>query len=152
MADHCTCSNTTKVSCLLRATLVSLQQHTSECAYPKADWSKQSKLSPQALTRSFPERIQMAWTFETNTGNKLLRNETVLAASHASQQSLLPDECDLVLNSMLPLFYNQAKSVAMIRHSMDIVKTAVQILNQDYACDSHCMWPVHVVLLLLYCM
>ena len=53
---------------------------------------------------------------------------------------------------MLPLFYNQAKSVAMIRHSMDIVKTAVRILNQDHAGASHCMWPVLVVLLLLYCM
>ena len=40
-----------------------------------------------------------------------------------------PTEIDVALSSMLPLFHNQAKSVAMIRHSMDIVKKAVNILN-----------------------
>ena len=32
-------------------------------------------------------------------------------------------------NSLLPLFYDQAHAVAMIRHSMDVVKKAGEIVN-----------------------
>ena len=35
----------------------------------------------------------------------------------------------VAITSLLPLFFDQAKSVAMIRHSMDVVKQAVDILN-----------------------
>ena len=61
------------------------------------------------------------------------------AVYHASQQLSLPEISDLALISLLPPFFDQAKSVAMIRHSMDIMKTAVGILNQGQvpviACD-----------------
>jgi len=52
------------------------------------------------------------------------------AANHASLQppNAIP-ESSVTLTSLLPLFYDQAKSVAMIRHSMDVVKQAVEILN-----------------------
>lgn len=40
-------------------------------------------------------------------------------------------ESSLTLTSLLPLFYDQAKSAAMIRHSMDVIKKAVTILNPD---------------------
>ncbi|KAJ8406772.1 hypothetical protein AAFF_G00296880 [Aldrovandia affinis] len=58
-------------------------------------------------------------------------DETVSwAAYHASKQSIPEEpECSVTLTSLLPLFYDQAKSVAMIRHSMDVVKRAVDILN-----------------------
>lgn len=47
-----------------------------------------------------------------------------------------PDNSDVALISMLSLFHNQAKSVAMIRHSMNIVKTAVAVLNPGQVpCD-----------------
>ena len=36
---------------------------------------------------------------------------------------------DVALASLLPLFSEEAKSVAMIRHSMDVVKKSVEILN-----------------------
>ena len=51
-------------------------------------------------------------------------------AHHASLQppNAIP-ESSVTLTSLLPLFYDQAKSVAMIRHSMDVVKQAVEILN-----------------------
>ena len=35
----------------------------------------------------------------------------------------------MTLTSLLPLFYDQAKSVAMIGRSMDVIKTAVEIVN-----------------------
>ena len=51
-------------------------------------------------------------------------------AYHVS--SNLDDEArdfTMLLNYLLPLFYEDAKSIAMIRHGMDIVKIAVDILN-----------------------
>ena len=72
---------------------------------------------------------QMAVTVASDT--PLQGNETVSwAAYHASKQSI-PDEpeCSLTLTSLLPLFYDEAKSVAMIRHSMDVINTAVANLN-----------------------
>ena len=52
------------------------------------------------------------------------------AAYHADQQLRHPDPgSSVALRSLLPLFYDQAKSVAMIRHSMDVIKRAVDILN-----------------------
>ena len=62
------------------------------------------------------------------------------AAYHASQQVAPPDDSEVALISMLPLFHDQAKSVAMIRHSMNIVKTAVEILNPGQVpAISHCI-------------
>ena len=51
------------------------------------------------------------------------------AAHHTSLQPKAISESSVTLTSLLPLFYDQAKSVAMIRHSMDVVKKAVEILN-----------------------
>ena len=51
------------------------------------------------------------------------------AAYHASHQAVMLEDSDVALTSLLPLFHEQAKSVAMIRHSMDIVKTVVEMLN-----------------------
>ena len=61
------------------------------------------------------------------------------AAYHASQQVALPGDSEVALISMLPLYHDQAKSVAMIRHFMNIVKAAVEVLNPGQvpvlACD-----------------
>ena len=61
------------------------------------------------------------------------------AAYHASQQVTPPEDSEVALISMLPLFHDQAKSVAMIRHSMNTVKAAVEVLNPGQvpvlACD-----------------
>jgi NAD-dependent SIR2 family protein deacetylase len=54
------------------------------------------------------------------------------AAYHASLQPQT-SESNVALTSLLPLFHDEAKSVAMIRHAMDVVKTAVDILN-----PAHC--------------
>ena len=52
------------------------------------------------------------------------------AAYHASNQTIQEEpECSVDLTSLLPLFYDQAKSVAMIRHSMDVIKAAVNTVN-----------------------
>ena len=49
------------------------------------------------------------------------------SAYHASHQALPPTENDVSLTSMLPLFREAANSVAMIRHSMNMVKNAVEV-------------------------
>ena len=53
------------------------------------------------------------------------------SAYHASLQPTngRVSESSLTNTSLLPLFYDQAHSVAMIRHSMNVVKKAVDILN-----------------------
>ena len=51
------------------------------------------------------------------------------AAYHASCNQDEARDCSKSLNCLLPLFYEDAKSVAMIRHGMNIVKNAVDILN-----------------------
>ena len=69
--------------------------------------------------------------------NRVVTNETVKdadavswSAYHASlQPSSKSSECCVTATSLLPLFHDQAHSVAMIRHSMDIVSKAVQSLN-----------------------
>lgn len=49
------------------------------------------------------------------------------SAYHANiQQAVIPPPA---INALLPLFLDNAHSVAMIRHSMDIVRAAVQYLN-----------------------
>ena len=61
------------------------------------------------------------------TGN-LAKGEWVSwSAYHASIQTTeIPPA---VINALLPLFLENAHSVAMIKHSMDIAKTLVQYLN-----------------------
>lgn len=51
----------------------------------------------------------------------------MVSAYHANiQQAVIPPPA---INALLPLFLDNAHSVAMIRHSMDIVRAAVQHLN-----------------------
>ena len=48
-------------------------------------------------------------------------------ADHADmQQAIIPPAAT---NALLPLFLDNANSVAMIRHSMDVIKAAIQHLN-----------------------
>ncbi len=49
------------------------------------------------------------------------------AAYHASQQQV--KDFPPTITAMLPLFHDDSKSFAMIRHSMDVIKQAVQELN-----------------------
>ena len=51
------------------------------------------------------------------------------ASYHASHQTA--QDSPTTLGVMLPLFTEDSKSVAMIRHSMDVIKQAVQKLNPD---------------------
>lgn len=68
------------------------------------------------------------------------------AAFHASLQvSQLPEDRNVALTSLLPLFPDEAKSVAMIRHSMDIVKTAVDVLNPGHIPVLTCDKPLYTL-------
>ena len=49
------------------------------------------------------------------------------SAYHASHQALPPTESDVCLNSMLLIFCDAANSVAMICHTMNVVKNAVEV-------------------------
>lgn len=62
------------------------------------------------------------------------------SAYHAEQQVARSSaDMNVALSSLLPLFHDNAHSLAMIRHSMDIVKKAVDVLNPGQipvlACD-----------------
>ena len=56
-------------------------------------------------------------------------NNISWAAYHASHQTA--QDSPPTLGAMLPLFDEDSKSVAMIYHSMDVIKQAVQKLNPD---------------------
>jgi len=76
------------------------------------------------------EQVRQVVTSDTLHGDEALS----WAAYHASiQPPNVEPNSDVALTSLLPLFYDQAKSVAMIRHSMDVVKKAVEILNPGQA-------------------
>jgi hypothetical protein len=84
------------------------------------------QLIPGAMHEEYRWLDQMKTLLTNDTLNE---NDTVSwAAYHASLQPPI-SENSVALTSLLPLFYDQAKSVAMIRHSMDVVKQAVDILN-----------------------
>ena len=63
---------------------------------------------------------------EDNTGT-MDNDNTSWAAFHASRQP--PDGRVICPTSLLPLFLESAHTVAMVRHSMDVVKNAVEHLN-----------------------
>ena len=56
-------------------------------------------------------------------------NETVSWAAFAIHQAETLEDSDVALSCLLPLFHKQAKSVTMISHCMDVVKTVVEIIN-----------------------
>jgi len=81
---------------------------------------------------------------EDNTGTVDNEN-TSWAAFHASQQ---PPDARVICPASLPsLFLESVHTVAMIRHSMDVVKKAVEHLNPGQTpvvtpLISHCLhWP-----------
>ena len=51
------------------------------------------------------------------------------AAYHASKQP--ETRSPPAITSILPLFHDDSKSPAMIRHAMDVIKEAVQQVNPD---------------------
>ena len=89
--------------------------------------------------------------------NNLDGSETVSWAAHHANlqlQNVASHNC-VTISSLLPLFYEQAKSMAMIRHSVDVIKKAVHILNPtqvpiitvdqplySIAKQIHWSWPV----------
>lgn len=47
--------------------------------------------------------------------------------------------------ALLPLFHDEAKSVAMIRHAMDVVRSAVEMLNPSQILIITCDQPLYVL-------
>jgi hypothetical protein len=52
------------------------------------------------------------------------------SAFHATSSTIV-NECDVSITSLLPLFTEDSKSVAMLRHSMDLILASVNSLNGD---------------------
>jgi len=52
------------------------------------------------------------------------------AAYHASMGASVDDR-EISITSLLPLFSEDSKSVAMLRHSMDVISSSVRVLNGD---------------------
>ena len=83
-----------------------------------------------------------------NSESDSTREDKVIswAAYHARQQTLQSStDIYIALTSLLLLFQNEAKSVAMILHSMDIVKTAVHILNPGQVPVLTCDQPLYTI-------
>ncbi|KAK3747349.1 hypothetical protein QZH41_019686, partial [Actinostola sp. cb2023] len=95
---------------------------------PKLDGSNKSdcQLITQAMQKEYRwlEEVREIMFHDTFEGDEALS----WAAYHASCQPSDKDSRQSI-TSLLPLFYDEAKSVAMIRHSMDVVKKALEILN-----------------------
>jgi len=72
------------------------------------------------------EEYQWLGNLDDNTGT-VDNDNTSWAAFHASRQP--PGARVVCPTSLLPLFLESAHTVAMIRHSMDVVKNAVKRLN-----------------------
>ena len=66
------------------------------------------------------------------------------SAFHASQLLTSGDD-PLDFSSLLPLFYEEAKSTAMIRHSMNIVKQSVEFLNPGQIPVLTCDQPLYAL-------
>lgn len=78
--------------------------------------------------------------------NTLHVNEMIFwTAYDASHQAVMLEDSILALASLLPLFHEEAKSLAMIRHSMDMVKTAVEILNPGQMPVLTCDQPLYAL-------
>ena len=78
--------------------------------------------------------------------NTLHWNEIIsLPAYYSSHQALMLEDSNVALTSLLPLFHEQAKSVAMIRHSMDIAETAVETLNTGQVPVITCDQPLYAL-------
>jgi hypothetical protein len=70
--------------------------------------------------------------------------KTSWAAFHADGMQMDPD-LPLHVSSLLPLFEEQAKSAAMIRHSMDVVRSAVNFLNPGQVPVLACDQPLYAL-------
>jgi len=66
---------------------------------------------------------------EQNYCQQTAQQDTSWAAYHASQQPTLLVEPPCTITAMLPLFHEDSKSFAMIRHSMEMIKKAIQEVN-----------------------
>ena len=93
------------------------------------------------LFHSWLEHLRQVLDTNTLRGNEMIS----WAAYHASHQAVMLEDSDVALTYLLPLFHEQAKSVAMIRYSMDIVKTAVEILNPGQVPVITCDQPLYTL-------
>ena len=67
------------------------------------------------------------------------------AAYHASHQAAPQEDIATAHTSLLPLFHDQSKLAAMIHHSMDVVKTAVEVLNPGQVPNITCDQPLYTL-------
>ena len=85
-----------------------LVKHAKAAIEDEKEWQNNARRISSAEVQSIDDPI--AW-----------------AAFHAN--ALQPCNFDVTISSLLPLFPDDSKSVAMIRHSMDVVQRAVRLLN-----------------------
>ena len=102
----------------------------------RQDWSVPDVQCPiksdcQLIPQAIEKEVMWLEHVKTVLSNDCLQEDETVSwsAYHANQQSSLISEEAVAITSLLPLFYDQAKSLAMIKHSMDVVKQAVDILN-----------------------
>ena len=67
--------------------------------------------------------------------HNIIQEDTLPEDLSASWAAFKAKDCrndpSVFISTILPLFYEQAKSVAMIQHGMNVIKNATQLLNPD---------------------
>jgi hypothetical protein len=73
------------------------------------------------------------------------RKHVSWAAYHANHEDESEDESKTAISALLPLFPDDSKTVAMIKHSMDVVKKSVNILNPGQTPIIACDQPLYKI-------
>lgn len=105
-------------------------QETTSKAQPPANVSAM-KLDERSFNRGFEDKstwLEKASTIVVNQESLEEKTQDSWAAFHSHQPHCVPPS-SVAVSAMLPLFPDQAKSVAMIRHAMNVIKLSVDDLN-----------------------
>lgn len=106
-------------------------QETTSKAQPPANVSEM-KSDESSFNRGFEDEstwLEKASAIVVNQESLEEKTQVSWAAFHSHQPSCVPPS-SVAVSALLPLFPNQAKSVAMIRHAMNVIKLSVDHLDQ----------------------
>lgn len=105
-------------------------QETTSKAQPPANVSEM-KSDESSFNRGFEDEstwLEKASTIVVNQESLEEKTQVSWAAFHSHQPYCVPPS-SVAVSALLPLFPDQAKSVAMIRHAMNVIKLSVDHLN-----------------------
>jgi len=135
------CNKSLKVPCLPSAytTVMPAALHTQQPDVPPCSSvlaQSMAKSEPLVSALHFQDKGWLAHIQETDDEHSGLSSVVTsdLNLSWAAYNANISpsiDEREVAISSLLPLFNEDSKSVAMLRHSMDVILSAVHVLNGD---------------------